>query len=152
MRVPSGYTDAPAAHCVKGLALMPSQRFLCQLGLLALSLGVMQGEASAAEWSISSADAAPGDRISIDVAIAGDGITSSGAIEIAFDNGRLSLPVESGIIPGAGGGAASAHALRSTGCSFSATSSIRSRYLKARRFFAGFLSKWSDRLPLVALR
>lgn len=79
-------------------------RSLLQSTVLALCIGWMPTGSHAAHWSIASTEAAPGDRVEIDIEIVGDGRTIIGELEFAFDNARLRLPVESGVIPGGGGG------------------------------------------------
>lgn len=57
--------------------------------------------ASAGTWQIDSTSAAAGASISIPITLAGDGETVVGELEVAFDDGRLTLPVASGHISGA---------------------------------------------------
>ena len=56
----------------------------------------------AAEWSIGSGAGTRNALVPIEVRLAGDGQTLGAQLDIIFDDARLSLPVESGNIPGAG--------------------------------------------------
>ena len=55
----------------------------------------------AATWTIGTANAIPGQQAQVSLALAGDGATAGAAIDLAFDEARLSLPVGGGEIPGA---------------------------------------------------
>jgi len=56
---------------------------------------------SAGDWQIGSTSAVTGAPANIPITLAGDGQTVVGELEVAFDDGRLTLPVASGHIPGA---------------------------------------------------
>ena len=57
---------------------------------------------NAAQWKISSTSGSSGASVPITVSLTGDGQTRDGELTIVFDESRLTLPVASGVIPGAG--------------------------------------------------
>lgn len=65
-------------------------------------LFVVNCNANAAQWAIGSASGSPGSSVSTTVTLTGDKQTRDGELTITFDESRLSLPVTSGVIPGAG--------------------------------------------------
>lgn len=69
------------------------------LGLIVLVVG---GPVAAAQWTVGSATSVPGTPVGIPVSLAGDGATTDADLVIVFDESRLSLPVTSGALPGAG--------------------------------------------------
>ena len=73
----------------------------CRLPTTAIVLCFFSCAASAGTWQIDSTSAAAGASVSIPITLAGDGETVVGELEVAFDDGRLTLPVASGHIPGA---------------------------------------------------
>jgi serine protease len=74
-----------------------------QLVTLILLTGlVAASSAHAAQWTVGSATAVPGSPVSIPVSLAGDGATTDADLLLTFDESRLSLPVASGTLPGAG--------------------------------------------------
>ncbi len=58
--------------------------------------------ANAAQWIISSSNGTQSASVPVTVTLTGDGQTRDGDLTIIFDESRLSLPVASGVIPGAG--------------------------------------------------
>ncbi len=71
-----------------------------------ITLLIFNCYANAAQWSIGSTSGNSG-AVPIAVTLTGDGQTRDGELTIIFDESRLSLPVASGIIPGAGQNGAS---------------------------------------------
>ncbi len=77
-----------------------ARRFVARMaaGLCLLGLAPV---ASAGQWFIESAMGQPGATVNASVWFAGEGATSDTQLSIVFDQARLTLPVQSGPIPGA---------------------------------------------------
>lgn len=70
--------------------------------LFGVVLVFLNCDAYAAQWAIGSASGSVGSSVPLTVSLTGDGQTRDGELTLIFDESRLSLPVASGVIPGAG--------------------------------------------------
>jgi serine protease len=64
-------------------------------------LALVSSCADAADWTVGTATAVPGQTVQIPLSFSGDGVSQAAEIDLAFDEARLTLPVAGGEIPGA---------------------------------------------------